>query len=271
MLTSEQIQAAAQALDDAESQRKQISPLTLAFQHTEADMDMDDAYAIQKAWVDLKLARGGEISGYKIGLTSRAMQQAMNISTPDYGVLFKDMAFANGATITAGDFLDPRIEAEFGFAMKAPLFGEDVSIEDVLAATDYVVPALELISARSVRTDPTTGYTRNVYDTIADNAANAGYIVGDEHIDPRQVDLRWQGALVYIDGVIEETGLGAAVMDHPAHGIRWVCKRFAKHGIGLEPGQFVLSGSFTRPIAVVPGSHIVADYGQLGQIDVRFS
>ena len=267
MLTSKQIQQAAAALDEAEQQRVQILPLTLSLN----DMDMDDAYAIQKAWVDLKVSRGAAVSGYKIGLTSRAMQQAMNITTPDYGVLLDEMAFANGASIATSDFLDPRIEAEFGFVMKESLFGEDVTLDDVLQATDYVVPALELISARSVRTDPATGYTRNVFDTIADNAANAGYIVGDVHISPREVDLRWQGALVSIDGTIEETGLGAAVMDHPGHGIRWVCKRFAKHGIGLEAGQFVLSGSFTRPIAVHCGSQILADYGDLGQIEVSFT
>jgi 2-oxo-hept-3-ene-1,7-dioate hydratase len=233
-------------------------------------MDMNDAYAVQKAWVDLKVSRGAKITGYKIGLTSRAMQQAMNIDTPDYGVLLDEMAYANGSEIVAGEYLDPRIEAEFGFVMKDPLIGEDVTLEDVIAATDYVVPALELISARSTRTDPETGYTRTVHDTIADNAANAGYIASDQRIDPSSIDLRFSGALLYVDGVIEESGLGGAVMEHPAHGIRWVCKRFARHGIGLEPGQFVLSGSFTRPVAVKPGTRICADYGALGRIDVSF-
>ena len=159
MLNKEQIENAAKTLDQAELARRQTRPLTLELR----DMDMDDAYAVQKAWIDLKLARGAKVSGYKIGLTSRAMQQAMNIDTPDYGVLLDEMHFANGSTISAGDFLDPRIEAEFGFVMKKAPFGEDVTLEDVLDATDYVVPALELISARSTRTDPETGYTRNVY------------------------------------------------------------------------------------------------------------
>ena len=267
MLNKEQIENAAKTLDQAELARRQTRPLTLELR----DMDMDDAYAVQKAWIDLKLARGAKVSGYKIGLTSRAMQQAMNIDTPDYGVLLDEMHFANGSTISAGDFLDPRIEAEFGFVMKKALFGEDVTLEDVLDATDYVVPALELISARSTRTDPETGYTRNVYDTIADNAANAGYIPGDIQIDPNTTDLRHAGALLYVDGSIEESGLGGAVMEHPAHGIRWVCKRFAPHGIGLEPGQFVLSGSFTRPVAVKGGTVIKADYGSFGEINISFT
>lgn len=266
MISEQAIADAAAALDHAEQTRTQTRPLTLQLQ----DMDMDDAYAIQKAWIDMKLARGATVSGYKIGLTSRAMQQAMNIDTPDYGVLLDEMAFANGATISAGDFLDPRIEAEFGFVMKKPLSGPNVTVDQVLDATDYVVPALELISARSTRVDGETGYTRTVYDTIADNAANAGYITGDGRFDPSAIDLRFAGALLYVDGTVEESGLGGAVMEHPAHGIRWVCKRFAPHGIGLEPGQFVLSGSFTRPVPVKAGTRIRADYGPLGTIAVDF-
>ncbi len=265
-LSTDDIAAAADALYDAERQRRQITPLTMAL----AGMDMDDAYAIQKAWVDRKIADGRKVTGYKIGLTSRAMQLAMKIDTPDFGVLLDDMYFANGADIPAGDFTDPRIEVELAFVLKEPLRGEDVSVADVMAATDYVVPALELIAARSYRVDPDTGYTRNVYDTIADNAANAGYILGNQQIDPATIDLPWAGAMLYLNGEIEETGLAGGVMGHPAHGIRWVCKRFARHGIGLEPGQVILAGSFTRPVVVKPGDNIRADYGPLGTIEVNF-
>ena len=266
MLTDDQIDHAARQLDDAERFRRQIKPLTL----TARDMDLDDAYRIQARWIEIKCARGARVSGYKIGLTSRAMQQAMNIDTPDYGVLLDEMRIENGTTVATHDYLDARIEAEFGFVLKAPLAGEDVSRDDVLAATDYVVPTLELISARSTRTDPDTGYTRNVYDTIADNAANAGYIPNEIRVAPDEVDLTWSGALLYKNGVIEETGLGGAVLGHPAEGIRWVCRRFARHGIGLEAGQFILSGSFTRPVAVHPGDHLAVDYGPLGTVEVRF-
>lgn len=266
MLTDDQVQAAAAALYDAEQQRQQIPPLTLTY----PDMTMDDAYAVQRAWVDRKVAAGDNITGYKIGLTSRAMQMAMNIDTPDFGILLQSMYYANGARIPTAEFLDPRIEVELGFVMKKRLFGENVTIEEVIDATDYVVPALELIAARSFRTDPATGYTRKVFDTISDNAANAGYIVGDEHFDPQAIDLRWSGAILYLNGEVEETGLAAGVQDHPAKGICWVCKRFARHGIGLEPGQFVLSGSFTRPVIVSAGDQIRCDYGPLGQVDVDF-
>jgi 2-oxo-hept-3-ene-1,7-dioate hydratase len=267
MLTPAQISAAVDTLHNAEQGRVQVPALTLSY----PDMNLDDAYAVQLGWVQRKLAAGRHIIGYKIGLTSRAMQTAMKIDTPDYGVLLDDMLFANGATLAAADFTDPRLEAEFAFVLKKPLAGDDVSLEQVLDATDYVVPALELIAARSYRTDPTTGYTRTVVDTIADNAGNAGIIVGDQRVRPADIDLRWAGAMLFLNGEIEETGLGAGVMNHPAEGIRWVCRRFAPHGVGLEPGQIILSGSFTRPVIVRAGDQIRADYGPLGNIELTFS
>ena len=265
-ISNEEILTAAGQLYDAERNRVQIRPLTMSA----PGMDMDDAYAIQKAWVKRKIEDGQKVTGYKIGLTSRAMQMAMNIDTPDFGVLLDAMEFPSGSEIRAADFTDPRIEVEFAFVLKEPLFGEDVTVEEVMAATDYVVPALELIAARSYRVDPETGYTRNVFDTIADNAANAGYIPGATRVSPDEIDLRWAGAMLYLNGEIEETGLAGGVMGHPAHGIRWVCKRFAPHGIGLEPGQFILAGSFTRPVIVKPGDTVLADYGPLGTIEVKF-
>ena len=267
MLTAQQIADAVATLHGAELESRQVPALTLTY----PGMDLEDAYAVQQGWVARKLAEGRRVIGYKIGLTSRAMQMAMKIDTPDYGVLLDDMLFPNGGGIAAGRFTDPRIEVELAFVMKHHLAGEDVSLDEVLEATDCVVPALELIAARSYRTDPGTGYTRTVVDTIADNAANAGIILGDTRVKPADIDLRWAGAMLFLNGEIEETGLAAGVMNHPAHGIRWVCKRFAPHGIGLEPGQVILSGSFTRPVVVGPGDHILADYGPLGNIEVTFS
>ena len=203
MLTPEEIDTAANLLYEAEKARIQIPALTLTY-----DMDMDDAYAVQTRWVDRKIADGAKVLGYKIGLTSRAMQSAMNIDTPDYGVLLDDMAHPDGASISAGDFTDPRLEVELAFVLKKPLSGEAVTVEQVLDATDYVVPALELIAARSLRTDPQTGYTRKVFDTIADNAGNAGVIISKNHFAPDEIDLRWSGALLYLNDVIEEDRSG---------------------------------------------------------------
>ena len=167
MLKPEQITAAAQAIYAAEKNRVQIQATSLDY----PDMTMDDAYAIQKSWVDMKIADGRKIKGYKIGLTSRAMQDVMKINEPDYGVLLDDMFFEDGGDIETTRFTDPRIEVELAFVLKDRLEGE-VSMFEVLNATDYVVPALELIAARSHRVDPDTGYVRTVLDTISDNAAN---------------------------------------------------------------------------------------------------
>ena len=267
MLSDTEIEKLALQLADAEEQRCQIAALTVAY----PGMTMDDAYAIQKRWIDRKIAAGRSIKGYKIGLPSRAMQKSSHIDQPDYGVLLDDMFFEDGATLEAGQFLDPKIEVELAFVLKDRLEGDKVTVSDVLNATDYLVPALELIAARCQRTDPETGYTRKVYDTIADNAASAGVIVGNRPIKPADTNLRWVGAALSLNGKIEETGLACGVLDHPANGVCWVCKRFAAHGIGLEPGQLILSGSFTRPVPVKAGDTVRGDFGSLGGITVQFT
>ncbi len=266
MLSDLQIQEAAAALDAAERARAQIRPTATAY----PQMTLEDAYRVQDAWVGLKLGRGAQIRGRKIGLTSRAMQQAMQIDEPDYGTLLDDMFSACGAEIEAARFTDPRIEVELAFVLGKRLSGDAVSIADVLDATEYVLPALELIAARSFRVDPETGRPRGLLDTVSDNAANAGVILGDERLDPAAIDLRWVGALLYRNDVVEETGLAAGVLDHPAHGIAWLARRFSHHGIALEPGEVVLAGSFTRPLAVAAGDHILADYGAHGRVECRF-
>ena len=265
-LTREEISAAAAAFDEAERNRVQIRSVSLTY----PQMDIEDAYAVQQAWVDLKLDRGRRVLGRKIGLTSRAMQQAMQINEPDFGTLLDDMLFDDGADIEAAQFTDPRAEVEIAFVLGARLSGEQLTIVDVLEATEYVVPAIELIAARSHRVDPDTGQARGVLDTISDNAANAGIIMGGRPVRPDAVDLRRVGALLYKNGVIEESGVSAAVLNHPANGVLWLARRFAQHGIALEAGEVILSGSFTRPVAVAAGDVIQVDFGELGAITNRF-
>ncbi len=266
-LSETQIQKASQDLYQAECDRVQIDAMTKTY----PDMTMDDAYAVQSAWIRLKEAKGDSRIGYKIGLTSRVMQRAMKIDIPDYGVLMQSMVFEDGSDIKASDFTDPRIEVELAFVLKDRIFGAKTSIFDVLNATDYVIPALEIIAARSYRIHPETGYVRTVMDTISDNAANAGIIVGGHPIKPDAMDLRWCGAILYKNAVIEETGLAAAVLNHPANGICWIAKRFAAHEVALQAGQILLSGSFTAPVAVKSGDTIHADYGSLGNISCQFA
>jgi 2-oxo-hept-3-ene-1,7-dioate hydratase len=185
-------------------------------------MDMDDAYAVQGAWVRKKIAAGREPTGWKIGLTSKAMQYALNIDVPDSGVLFDDMSFEDGATVPADRFIQPRIEAEIAFVMKAPLRGPHISVFDVLNATDHVTPALEILDTRILRVDPQTKKARTIVDTISDNAANAGIVTGGRAVRPDQIDMRWMGAIVSRNAEVEETGLGAGVLNQPARGVAWL-------------------------------------------------
>jgi 2-oxo-hept-3-ene-1,7-dioate hydratase len=188
------------------------------------DMTVQDSYAIQQAWMELDLASGRRVVGHKIGLTSKAMQAQMQIATPDYGYITDDMVFDDGCTLRTADFIDPRIEVEIAFRLAQPLAGPAVTALDVLAATEYVFPALELIDARSHRIDPVTKQARGVRDTIADNAADAGIISGGRPMRPLDIDLRWAGAMLLRNGEIEETGLAAAVLNHPANGIAWLAR-----------------------------------------------
>ncbi len=266
MLKKSDITKAANDLYHAEIDRQQIDPIT----RTYADMTLADSYAIQKHWVDQKITDGKKVVGYKIGYTSRAMQKALHIDEPDYGVLLDHMLFAEGSDIEAAQFCDPRIEAELAFILKEDLKGANVTLFQVLNATDYIIPALEIIAARSYRVHPQDGYKRTLLDTVADNAGNAGIIMGGKPIRPTEVDLRWCGVLLSRNGVLEETGLSAGVLNHPAHGICWVAKRFAPHGITLKERQIILAGAFTAPIAVKAGDTIHADYGRLGSIACHF-
>lgn len=267
MLSHDEIQAAAESLDQAERTRTQTGLLSL--KHPQ--MTMDDSYAVQSAWVQKKIAGGRKPIGWKIGLTSKAMQYALNINIPDSGVLFDDMVFEDGATVPADRFIQPRIEAEIAFVMKAPLKGPNVSIFDVLNATDYVTPALEILDTRILRVDPDTKKARTIVDTISDNAANAGIVTGGRAVRPDQIDMRWMGAIVSRNAEVEETGLGAGVLNQPARGVAWLANRLSQYGDGIEAGQIVLAGSFIRPIEARHGDTINADFGPYGSVSLFFA
>ena len=267
MMTLAQIADAATRLFEAERSRTQIRLLSLDF----PDATMDDAYAVQAALVKLKIASGSAPKGWKIGLTSKAMQSALGIAIPDSGILFDDMFFSSGDTVPAGRFIQPRVEAEIAFVLRAPLSGPDVSVDDVLDATDYITPSLEILDTRIERVDRGTGRIRTFFDTISDNAANAGVVVGGRKTRARDIDLRWIGAIVSRNGEIEETGLGAGVLDHPARGIAWLANRLHHCGMAIAAGEFVLSGSFIRPIECRPGDDVVGDFGCSGKISVGFA
>jgi 2-oxo-hept-3-ene-1,7-dioate hydratase len=266
MLSADTVNAAAADLIEAEATRRQIGLLSLRH----AGMTLDDAYAIQSAQIARKLAAGRRIIGWKIGLTSKVMQEALGIDTPDSGVLYDDMLFATGATVPPARFIQPRIEAEIAFVMKAALTG-DVTRAEVLAATDYVAPALEILDTRILRADPETGQPRRIVDTVADNAANAGIVLGAERQPPEAFDLRWTGAIMHKNGEVVATGLGAAVLDDPVMGLVWLARRMEQYGQRIEAGQVVLSGSFIAPLECPAGTDIHADFGAFGAVSIKFA
>ncbi|WP_293573070.1 2-oxo-hept-4-ene-1,7-dioate hydratase [Phaeobacter sp.] len=268
-MTPDQHQAAARTLLQAERTGSQCALLSRSY----PDMTLEDAYAVQQALVHQKLSEGRRKIGWKIGLTSRAMQQALNITTPDSGVLLDDMLFENGAVVPSGRFIQPRVEAEIAFVMKAPLAGVDCTREDVINATDYVAPALEILDTRILRQDPETGQARIITDTVSDNAANAGVVLGAERhtLGETTLDLRWTGAIVRRNGTVEETGLGAGVLDDPVTSVLWLAQRLAEYGQTIEAGDIVLSGSFIRPIECPSGADIFADFGPFGSVSIQFA
>lgn len=267
MLSADQIAAEADLLDTAERTRVQTGLISLKH----PGITLDEAYAIQDAWVKRKLSAGRRIIGWKIGLTSKAMQAALNIAVPDSGVLLDDMAFDDGALIAPDRFIQPRIEAEVAFVMKAPLEGPGIGVFDVLRATEFVTPALEILDTRILRVDPDTKKTRTIVDTVSDNAANAGIVLGGKALSPDTTDMRWMGAIVSRNAEVEETGLGAGVLNHPARGIAWLANRLAQYGQRIEAGQVVLAGSFIRPIEARHGDTITADFGAAGSLSCHFA
>jgi 2-oxo-hept-3-ene-1,7-dioate hydratase len=266
MLPQALIEDLARQLEAARVSRVQLRH----FSKAHPEMTVDDGYAIQREWVKLRLAQGRQIKGRKIGLTSRAMQIASQITEPDYAPLLDDMFYDQGGDIPIQHFIAPRVEVELAFILGKALKGPGVTLFDVLSATDYVTPAIEIIDARIEQFDRDTKQMRKVFDTISDFAANAGIVLGGRPIKPMDVDLRWVGAMLSKNGQIEETGLAAAVLNHPATGVAWLANKIAPYGEQLEAGQVILAGSFTRPVSAVAGDCFQVDYGALGSLGFRF-
>ncbi|MBQ0960144.1 2-oxo-hepta-3-ene-1,7-dioic acid hydratase [Ideonella sp. 4Y11] len=237
-------------------------------------MTIEDGYRVSRAWVAAQIAGGARVIGHKIGLTSRAMQISSQITEPDYGTLLDHMLYrCEGEAvldIPLNRFIAPRVEVELAFILKSPLRGPDVTVEQVLDATEFITPAIEIIDARIEQFDRHTKAMRKVFDTISDNAANAGIVLGGQRVGPRAVDRAWCGAILRQNGVVEETGLAAGVQGDPAIGIAWLANKLAPWGETLQPGHIVLAGSFTRPVAAKAGDVFQADYGPLGVLNFRF-
>lgn len=260
MLDDATIAGIADELVEAGKSRVPVPRLTQRY----PEMTVEDSYRVQRLWRERGEAAGRVLGGHKIGLTSKAMQYATGITEPDYGVIFKDMILENGCTVEWSQYSHPRIEVELAFLLKEDVKGPNATIFDVLRATEYVVPALEILDSRIEMEG------RTIVDTISDNAAMGAMVVGGIPVRPDDVDLRWVAAILYKNQAVEETGVAAGVLNHPAQGVSWLANKIAPHGDGLKAGELILAGSFTRPMWVNAGDTVFADYGKLGTITCRF-
>ena len=258
--TEAQIQHYGDELYNALITRTTVAPLLAR----EPLITIDDAYRIQQRMVARRLEAGEHIVGKKIGVTSKAVQDMIGVTRPDFGQLTSGMAFVEGQDVSLAGLIQPKAEAEVAFVLKHDLKGPGITATDVIRATDYVVPCFEIVDSR------VTDWKIKIQDTIADNAAFGAIVLGGRIFRPFDIDVRWVAATLSKNGVIEESGVSAAIMGHPAAGIAWLVNKLAPLGEGLRNGDIVLGGSFTRPVDIAPGDVIFADYGPLGSIGVSF-
>ena len=248
---------AVQRLTDAVRERKATTPLTDDY----GTFDSAFAYDVQAAVVAARVASGSSVVGAKLGLTSEAKQRQMKVDEPLYGWLTDDMRIEPGAAIETSRYIQPRVEAEIAFLLGEDLEGADVGAVDVLAATEAVMPAIDVLDSRYA------GYAFTLPDVIADNASSAGFITGASLTDPFGVDLRLVGVALEVNGIVRATAAGAAVLGHPASSVAWLVRALARRDEGLEAGMVVLSGALTEAVAVSPGDCVVARVDRIGTVE----
>jgi 2-keto-4-pentenoate hydratase len=260
-LTAEEREAAAAALRQAESSTRPIPPLIEDY----PDIDVVDAYEIQLANIRRRLAdTGGMVLGHKVGLSSKAMQEMMGVDEPDYGHLLADMLQFEDTPVVASRYLQPRVEVEVGFVLGADLPGEGCTVDDVLRATEYVVPAIELIDSRIA------DWKIGLCDTIADNASSAGFVLGQARVSPADVDVKTIDAVLTRNGEVIAEGRSDAVLGNPVTAVAWLSRKVESFGVRLREGDIVLPGSCTRAIDARAGDEFVADFTGLGSVRLSF-
>ena len=257
---SNMLQETAALLDRAEQSRVPLSPLSQEY----PTLTPAQAYAIQSAWLYLKLAKGAHIIGRKIGLTSRAMQELLGVDQPDYGFLLDSMAVSSDSTVSRTDFLLPRIEPEIAFWLAKDLKGPGITVDAVLAATRGVSPALELVDSRIAN------WQIKLPDTIADNASSARVIVSEQIVPLDGLDLAAEAVTLTRNGVEVGSGNGAAVLGHPAEAVAWLANKLAEYDIALVAGQLVLPGAMCAAATVAAGETYRAVFTTIGEVSVRF-
>jgi 2-keto-4-pentenoate hydratase len=254
------IEKIADTLLEAEKSKKAASPITQQY----TDLNVTDAYNVQLEVLRRKLGEGRTVIGKKVGLTSAAMQKMLGVDEPDYGHLLDDMKIANGGKVKVSNLLSPKIEAEIGFVLGEDLQGPNVTFLDVLMATKYVVPTLEIIDSRIA------DWKIGLVDTIADNGSSAMVVVGDQMTAIDGIDLRSLGMIFSKNGEMLATGSGAAALGHPAHAVAWLANKLHEFGITLKAGELILPGALSAAITVKAGDTVTAQFGPIGSVTVTF-
>jgi len=250
----------AQALFTAKKNREPIDPLTTI----DESLTVVDAYGIQQEYVRLLAGDDGKVVGYKLGLTSRPMQELMGVDQPDYGPVLSNMVFADGATVDLGQYIQPRVEAEIALVLDAPLRGPEVTTMEAARAIAGAFPAVEMVDSRI------KDWKIRLVDTIADLASSAAIILGPRMIPLDGWDPRLCGMVVARNGVTVDTGAGAAALGNPLAAVAWLANTLAPFDVTLEPGWFVMTGALHRAFPVQPGDVIHAEFDRLGSVIVNF-
>ncbi|UJL45598.1 fumarylacetoacetate hydrolase family protein [Virgibacillus sp. NKC19-16] len=251
----------AKHLANAWSKREGVQPIT----ELDPDLSVDEAYQVQLHTIDQNVKNGQRITGKKIGLTSKAMQEMLGVGEPDYGHLLDQMKVENGGKISADRVLQPKVEGEIAFILKDDLVGPNVTTLDVLKATDAVVPALEVVDSRI------KDWKITLADTVADNASSGLYVLGGRPKKIEDVDLKQMGMVLYKNDVLQNTGVGAAALGDPAKCVAWLANKLATYGITLKAGEVILSGALSAAMEAAPGDHFHAKFAELGEVHVSFT
>ncbi|MFJ5760439.1 2-keto-4-pentenoate hydratase [Neobacillus sp. NPDC093182] len=247
-------------LQQAEATKQSISPLTEVY----PDLSIDDAYHVQLRAIEQKVQEGQRIVGKKIGLTSVAMQELLGVDQPDYGHLLDSMEVSNRGIITLDHLFQPKVEGEIAFVLRKDLRGPSVTVKDVLDATDYITPALEIVDSRI------TDWKITLADTVADNASSGLFVIGEERFSLKDIDLPSIKMNLFKNGERMNTGYGSDVLGNPAKCIAWLANKLSKYNVGLKAGEVILSGALSAAVAAEKGDVFTAEFSHIGKVEVSF-
>ncbi|MBS4213896.1 MULTISPECIES: 2-keto-4-pentenoate hydratase [Neobacillus] len=254
------VQYVYEQLKQAEESKKSIAPLTELY----PDLTIDEAYQVQLQMIGEKVQAGQKIVGKKIGLTSVAMQQLLGVDQPDYGHLLDTMEVSNQGTITLNDLFQPKVEGEIAFILNKDLTGPNVTVEDVLAATAYIAPALEIVDSRI------TDWKITLADTVADNASSGLFVIGDDRYALSDIDLRSIEMNLFKNGELVNTGYGSDVLGHPAECVAWLANKLSEYNVVLKAGEVILSGALSAAVVAEKGDRFTAGFSHIGKVEVSF-